>query len=269
MKFINSSSKDPYFNQLIEEELLYQSIDDFLMMYVNRPSVFLGKFQNPWLECDLHFLQSNHFDLVRRISGGGCVFHDEGNLSIALITGKDFYDGNSILKNIINFFYEYKIQVSLGDKFDLLQENYKISGSAFRQTRNRVLHHFTILFDTNLDHLQKSLSPTICESEVSTQARPSRRSKVKNIASIKSSSWDSISEFKFELIHYLKLIYQFSESDFKINHFNPKNNWEHLFGNTPEFTFRGYLIKDGRLPKNLPEKLEQSFRLALPNVEKN
>ena len=183
MKIIHSTSNSPTFNLAAEEYLFCERMDDLLFLYVNEPSVIIGCNQAIQNEVDLEFCAQNEVLIVRRMSGGGAVFHDFGNLNFCFISNKT--EGKSalndeFLKPVVSVLKELGVLVEIGKRKDLwLQKEYKITGTASHIAKNRELHHGTLLYDTNLEMLEKALSPESKDTNV--KAIASVRSTVKNL----------------------------------------------------------------------------------------
>ena len=183
MQIIHSTSTSPTFNLAAEEIFFNERRDDLLFLYVNEPSVIIGCNQAIRNEVDLDFCAQNEIRIVRRMSGGGAVFHDLGNLNFCFIANKT--EGKSALNDdflhpILDILTDLGVPVEIGKRKDLwLQKEYKITGTASHVAKNRELHHGTLLYDTNLELLEKALSPESKDSAV--KAIASVRSTVKNL----------------------------------------------------------------------------------------
>ena len=183
MQIIHSTSTSPTFNLAAEEYLFCERQDDLLFLYVNDPSVIIGCNQAIRNEVDLEFCAQNNIQIVRRMSGGGAVFHDLGNLNFCFISNKT--EGKSSLNDdflhpILDVLTDLSIPVEIGKRKDLwLQSEYKITGTASHVAKNRELHHGTLLYDTNLEMLGKALSSNQKDERV--KAIASVRSIVKNL----------------------------------------------------------------------------------------
>lgn len=183
MQIIHSTSNSPTFNLAAEEYLFAECQDDLLFLYVNEPSVIIGCNQAIRNEVDMDFCAQNETRIVRRMSGGGAVFHDLGNLNFCFISNKT--EGKSalnddFLKPIVDVLTDLGIPVAVGKRKDLwLQHEYKITGTASHVAKNRELHHGTLLYDTNLEMLESSLSSKQKDERV--KAIASVRSTVKNL----------------------------------------------------------------------------------------
>lgn len=182
MKVLISPFKNPFINLALEDFFLRtQSHLPLLFFYVNRPCVVLGRFQNPWLETNLNYLVSQDIWLVRRQSGGGCVFHDEGNLNFSFITPDPLVDRRKHAELLVEAFKRSDIELSISPRNDLWLSdldgvNKKISGSAFKQTKYASFHHGTFLVSSDLNKLEESLKHTLIPK--TTKSISSVRSKV-------------------------------------------------------------------------------------------
>ncbi len=179
-----SADGDVYRNLAIEEHLL-ETIpegDACFLTYVNSGSVVIGKHQNPWREVRLDALRSGGLALARRISGGGAVYHDEGNLNFAFIAPKARFDRLTNLRAVAGALAALGADCEINERYDLTVGGRKISGSAFCFRRERVLHHGTLLVSARLDRLSGVLGGTL--GAISTPAIASRPSPVANLSSL-------------------------------------------------------------------------------------
>ncbi len=161
-----SPSKNPFWNLSLEDRLLrYQpNLHDLILIWSSVPCVVLGRFQNPWAEAPLDYLQKHGIFLVRRQSGGGCVFQDEGNVNFTFFKRGINPRRQENLSFLNSFLQTIGLQPVINERADIvLQKNskfYKISGSACKRTKNACFHHCTLLVDSNLEQLKKALSPS-------------------------------------------------------------------------------------------------------------
>ncbi len=183
MIIIHSPSTSPSFNLAAEEVLFSDKQEDLLFLYVNEPSVILGSNQVLRNEVNTEFCKQNNIQIMRRMSGGGTVYHDLGNLNYSFITnsreGKLVLNADFLLP-VVAILKALNIPSEIGERKDLwLPGGYKISGTASHIGKKRELHHGTLLYDANLDNLTKCLTvPTI---DFSIKGTPSVPSPVKNI----------------------------------------------------------------------------------------
>jgi lipoate-protein ligase A len=182
MNVFISPFHNPFLNLALEDHFLRGGADlPLLLFYVNRPCVVLGRFQNPWLECQLPFLVEKDIWMVRRQSGGGCVFHDEGNLNFCFITKETMIDRRKHAELLKEAFAKADIELQISPRHDLwLQDKSgewkKISGSAYKQTKFGSFHHGTFLVSSDLAKLEESLKHTMIPKD--TKSIASVRSKV-------------------------------------------------------------------------------------------
>ena len=182
MKVIFSPSNNPSFNLAAEQYLLTENEGDFVLLYVDEPSVIIGLNQAVINEVDMDFCIENGIRVFRRLSGGGAVFHDEGNLNYCFISDKTEHPlGTDFLNPIIEVLASMHLPVTLGKRRDLWMEGYKVSGTASHVSKNRELHHGTLLYDTYLAMLQRVLSPS--HPNFIAKASKSVPSPVKNLRS--------------------------------------------------------------------------------------
>jgi lipoate-protein ligase A len=188
MNFLISSSSNPYWNLATEEYLLKNSTEDFIFLYLNRPSVVVGKHQITTKEINSRFTFDNNILISRRLSGGGAVFHDEGNLNFSFIQSIPLGQNasyRSIMQPLYDFLISQGVDVELSDRNDFLIHKKKISGSAMHIYKNRVLAHCTLLVECNLDNLSCSLKGN--QERFTDKSIASKRSKVTNLSEIDNS----------------------------------------------------------------------------------
>jgi len=177
-------SDDPFFNLALEDYLLHERGEDFLILSVNRPSLVIGKHQVPHVEVDAFAAEEDGVAILRRISGGGTVYHDHGNVNFAFIRqsekGKQV-DFTLYTKPVISYLEKAGIKAVFGGKNDILVDGVKISGNAEHVFRERVLHHGTILFDASFEKMRKYLRPI--SEKYSSRGVASNRTTVTNIKS--------------------------------------------------------------------------------------
>jgi len=183
MYFYRSQSTDPYFNMATEEYFLKNFEEDFFCLYINRPSVIVGKHQNTMAEINVPYVMENNIPVIRRLSGGGTVFHDLGNLNFCFIQqGKPGYlvDFKKFSQPILDVLQKLEINAWLRGKSDLVIDNKKFSGNAEHVYKNKVLHHGTLLFSSELSQLNEAIKADW--GKFTDKAVRSNRSQVTNIA---------------------------------------------------------------------------------------
>lgn len=165
---------DEYFIDTLGEE------DILLYFYINSGAVIIGRGQNPWAECNLAAMDRDGVQLVRRITGGGAVFHDEGNLNFSFIAGEKIYNLERQLGMILNAVRSLGIPCDFSGRNDLLADGKKFSGNAFCQRGNIRQHHGTLLLDADLSRLQNYLN--VDPRKLQAKGAKSVRSRVCNLS---------------------------------------------------------------------------------------
>jgi len=162
MKVIFSPTRTPSFNLAAEEFLLSESRVEMVFLYVNDPCVIIGSNQSVENEVDMDFCTLNKIEIIRRLSGGGSVFHDRGNLNYCFIHDKN-PDKSSLSTDflilVIQSLHSMQIPCEIGKRKDLWLNGFKISGTASHVSNVRELHHGTLLYNTDLEKLQNALTP--------------------------------------------------------------------------------------------------------------
>ena len=164
MKTILNESFDPRFNLALEEYVLkyLTTNEDFIFLWQNANSVIIGRNKNTIEEVNAQYVDEHHVNVVRRITGGGAVYHDLGNLNFSFITNTTKDNVNNYRKftdPVITALQSYGIPAEFGGRNDILVDGMKISGNAQAFHGHRFLHHGTILFDADLTMLGKILNP--------------------------------------------------------------------------------------------------------------
>ncbi len=180
MRLLLSQARNPYFHQAVEEHFLKVSTEEegILFLYRNGPSVLCGRNQNLRAECDPQFCRQHGIHLVRRISGGGTVYHDEGNLNVAFLVPREKFSPDEVCTRILSALRLLGISAIADAHHSLFVEGRKVFGMACSLNRTRALLHGCILVNSDLQMLQRALSPA-CPEERS--AVPSRRAPVANL----------------------------------------------------------------------------------------
>lgn len=183
MKLIVSDRYDPAYHLALEEYLFHQHTDEFALFYVNTPCVIIGSNQVWKNEVNEEFCAQYQIPVLRRMSGGGAVYHDLGNLNYSFIKNQSVGERiprGAFLKPIVSAFSYFGFQPVVGQRKDLwLPDGFKMSGTASHLAAKRELHHGTLLYDANIDHLTGALNSST--NDTSTKGIPSVPSPVKNI----------------------------------------------------------------------------------------
>lgn len=158
MRLVINDSRDPAFSLAAEEYLLTKKNEgEWLMLWRSEPSVIVGKFQNVYAEVSLTECKRCAANVYRRNSGGGCVYHDTGNLNYTIIAdrGAESPEYERFLSPIVDFLASLRINAEIRDKSAIFVGNEKISGNAESVVGGRVMHHGTLLFDADLSALRR------------------------------------------------------------------------------------------------------------------
>ena len=199
MQLLRSLSDVPQTNCALEASLLAGQ-QEVLLFYINRPSVIIGRNQRMEAEADMDYCRRNDIVVVRRISGGGAVYHDYGNINYAFIGNRSVGTvlDTDFTTPVMDALRSLGVEVVVGARKELLSEGRKISGTASYMTRGRFLFHGTLLYCTDLERLARALNgnPALCGRHIA-----SRPSPVANIAEI-TGSRESTEEFLDRLMTF-------------------------------------------------------------------
>lgn len=254
MRVLISDTFDPWFNIATEDWIFRDMLScaeleetQILFLWRNDNTVVIGRFQNPWTECNTKKMEEDNITLARRQSGGGAVFHDLGNTNFTFLSSKSSFDkgvNNKIITNAINSF---GLKSFPSGRNDLLVETAegekKISGSAFKETKDRSFHHGTLLINADMTKLGNYLNPN--KKKLESKGITSVRSRVANLQEMNPQithellSERIIQEF---FSHYQNectievLDHHFLQSLPALQkHFLRMSDWNWRFGETPQF----------------------------------
>jgi lipoate-protein ligase A len=266
MKSLILRSNDPYFNLATEDYLLHEKSDDFLILSINDPSVIIGKHQVAHREVNIRFTDEMSIPVIRRISGGGAVYHDRGNLNFAFIRrseqGKQV-DFAYYTKPVIDFLGTVGIIGVFGGKNDIAVNGLKVSGNAEHIYRERVLHHGTLLFDASVDNMRKALRPA--GGNYASRGVESNRTSVTNLKGMgrMPATIEELSSMMLAFLHdNLFEVQSFTLEETDISAISSitetkYRGWEWNFAYGPPYTFRNeysiagkryscrFFVKDG------------------------
>jgi lipoate-protein ligase A len=255
MLILNLDSYDPCFNLAVDEFLLKNRKENFLVLSVNDPSLVVGKHQAAHRETDTKFVTLHKIPVIRRISGGGTVFHDRGNINFSFILqsepGKQV-DFRRYTLPVINFLASCGIDAKFEGKNDLKVGGFKISGNAEHVYHERVLHHGTLLFETDLHNLRNALRKDV--TKYLTRAVESNPSLVMNLKE-KLTSVPDAGELKIMMLEYfLKNLPDASNSflssaelaEIQLLSNMKYRTWEWNYAYGPEYKFVNYLQVSGK-----------------------
>lgn len=185
-RFIRASATDPWVNMAWEEYLLHHVPEGGVIFYLwqVQDTVMLGKHQNAWKECDFSRLERDGGKLARRISGGGAVFQDLGTINFTFIAAKNVYDQEKQLRTVLNAVRRLGVDAAFTGRNDLTVNGRKFSGNAFCVTSRGVLHHGTLLINTDLAKMSAYLR--VSREKMALNGFASVRSRVVNLTEVNS-----------------------------------------------------------------------------------
>jgi lipoate---protein ligase len=257
MHCILSENDDPYFNLAAEEYFLHDRTEDFFMLWISKPVVITGKHQNTLAEINSRFVYEKNILVARRLSGGGTVYHDRGNLNFTFITSEEpgrLVDFSRYALPVVRFLEKNGIQAIFGGKNDILAGGCKISGNAGHVYKNRVLHHGTLLFNANLENLGSALAANT--GRYSSRAIQSNLARVANIADLLVRRI-GIEEFSRRLFDFIGE--RFSGNRYSLSPgetatirqlaFKKYMQWEWIYGYSPDYRFENEFHLEGRVIK--------------------
>ncbi|GMG97913.1 lipoate--protein ligase [Tepidimicrobium xylanilyticum] len=246
MIYIRNDDNRPQFN-LALEQYVFDNLDQFdeiFLLWINEPSIIVGKHQNTIQEINLDYVRENNINVVRRLSGGGAVYHDYGNLNYTIISkSKDTsaFNFEAFTKPVIEVLAKLGIKAEFTGRNDITIDGKKFCGNAQYMKKGKVLHHGAMLFDTDLEVLEKALK--VSKDKIESKGVKSVRSRVTNIKDHLKEDI-TIEDFKQLLLEHMfkgnKEIkeYKLTEEDYaNINKLMEERyaTWEWNFGSSPDF----------------------------------
>ena len=246
-----SGSLDPFWNLAMEQHLLDTVPSGCCLLYLwqNENTVVIGRNQNPWAECRVVLLEEEGGHLVRRLSGGGAVFHDRGNLNFTFLVPTGDYDLRKQQRVLLEACKSFGIPAELSGRNDLTADGRKFSGNAFYRSGDRSYHHGTLLVDTDGEKLSRYLTPAKAKLEAKGVA--SVRSRVVNLVELCPGI--TIGGLKRALVSAFESVYglpsrpkELTEADrIRIDELREHyGSWAWRFGQRLPFTWRA----EGRFP---------------------
>lgn len=251
MYFIdNKGITDPRINLAIEEYVLKKmdiEKDDYLLFYINQPSIIIGKNQNTVEEINTDYVEENGILVVRRLSGGGAVYHDLNNLNFSFLTkddGNSFSNYKKFTQPVVDALAKLGVNAELSGRNDILAEGKKVSGNAQYSTRGRMFSHGTLMFNLDIDAVVNSLR--VKQDKIESKGIKSVRSRVTNILDLLPEKI-TVEQFRMEILKSIFggeeniQYYELTDEDWENIHEISKNRyqlWEWNYGKSPRFNIQ-------------------------------
>ncbi len=248
----NEEITDPRINLAIETYLLQEMPleEPILLFYINEPSIIIGRNQNTIEEINVDYVEEKGIHVVRRLSGGGAVYHDIGNLNFSFIMpddGESFRNFAKVTQPIIDALHAMGVEgAQLKGRNDLVIDDRKFSGNAMYATSGRMFAHGTLMFDSDVNEVVNALK--VRKDKIESKGIKSIRSRVTNIKPYLSDEYQNVSTKDFRQAILLRIfgvdkvedvkVYQLTDEDWeKINRISEKyyRNWDWNYGKSPEF----------------------------------
>lgn len=247
LTYIRSRQHNPYLNLALEEYLLENVKEDECILYLwqNEKTVVFGRNQNPWQECKINELKDDGGYPVRRLSGGGAVFHDLGNLNFTFLIRKSHYDVSKQLEVIIKALENLGIPAKRSGRNDITVNDKKFSGNAFYTDGTHCYHHGTILVDVNMKDLSKYLN--VSADKLKSKGVDSVKSRVTNLKEHRRDL--SIDMMCNELVKAFSQVYNLRTNEILAADIEEKElerrrdffeSWDWIYGKNIPFVYETY-----------------------------
>lgn len=286
LRIIQRPETDPYFNLAAEEHVLKTASANTFMAWRNEPSVIIGKHQNRSREINHEFIHAHGIPVIRRITGGGAVYQDPGNINFSFIytdRQENLVDYRYFTRPVVDFLRKLGLNAAFEEKSNIVVDGWKVSGNSAHVHRGKVLHHGTLLFDASLDKLERSILGH--EDRYQDAAVRSARKNVANIRPLLRKAMDAeafLAAFTAFILENARetVTDPFSEAENLAIHslakdkystpawnigYSPASRYSHRWiANGEEFGIELYL-KDGRMEKIFisgPGRHDAIFRRA-------
>jgi lipoate-protein ligase A len=251
MKLINNNQITDATLNLALEEWAVRNLDleneDYLLFYINRNAIIIGKHQNTIEEINSEYVKEKNIQVVRRISGGGTVYHDDGNLNFSFLTKfsqDSIHNFKKFTEPVVKTLNELGVKAELNGRNDITVDGKKISGNAQFSNTKAMFSHGTVLFNSNLDDVVEALNVKI--DKIESKGIKSIRSRVANISDYLNENM-SIFDFREKLLESIfgssenypvlnlrenqwKEVYELANSKYR--------NWDWNYGRSPEFNIQ-------------------------------
>ena len=244
LTFINTDNTYPYQNLAVEEYLLLHCGENECILYLwqNRNTIVIGRNQNAWKECLVSKLEEENGFLVRRLSGGGAVYHDLGNLNFTFLVRKENYDLDKQLEVILRAAQKLGVHAEKSGRNDILVEGRKFSGNAFYEQGDHCYHHGTLMVNVNLGELSRYL--TVSKEKLQSKGVDSVRARVANLSEFAPEM--TVDLLREKLLEAFEEVYGGKADIIKIEDLDAEDiagrtqrfaSWDWIFGKKLDFQY--------------------------------
>ncbi len=242
--YIEGTGTYPYNNLAVEEHLLLNCRKNQCILYLwqNKHTIVIGRNQNAWKECLVSKLEEDKGHLVRRLSGGGAVYHDLGNLNFTFLVTKENYNLDKQLDVIIKGIGKFGIKAEKSGRNDILIDNRKFSGNAYYETGEQCYHHGTIMVNVNISELSKYL--TVSKQKLQSKGVDSVKSRVANLTEFNSEI--TVESLKKNLLSAFEEVYELKAETIRVDDLDTDDinrrrehfeSWDFKFGKKINFKY--------------------------------
>ncbi|HEO2705449.1 TPA: lipoate--protein ligase [Streptococcus agalactiae] len=259
MKYIVNTSNDPAYNVALEAYAFQKltDIDEIFILWINEPAIIIGRHQNTIQEINKEFIDKNGIHVVRRLSGGGAVYHDLNNLNYTIIsnnTQEGTFDFQTFSKPVIDTLAKLGVKAEFTGRNDLEINGQKFAGNAQAYYKGRMMHHGCLLFDVDMSVLGQALK--VSKDKIESKGIKSVRARVTNIVDHLSDKI-TVQEFSDAILAQMKEEYpemdEYVLSDAELSEIqamrdNQFATWDWTYGKAPEYTIeRGVRYPAGKI----------------------
>ncbi|HFZ7291976.1 TPA: lipoate--protein ligase [Streptococcus agalactiae] len=259
MKYIVNTSNDPAYNVALEAYAFQKltDIDEIFILWINEPAIIIGRHQNTIQEINKEFIDKNGIHVVRRLSGGGAVYHDLNNLNYTIIsnnTQEAAFDFQTFSKPVIDTLAKLGVKAEFTGRNDLEINGQKFAGNAQAYYKGRMMHHGCLLFDVDMSVLGQALK--VSKDKIESKGIKSVRARVTNIVDYLSDKI-TVQEFSDAILAQMKEEYpemdEYVLSDAELSEIqamrdNQFATWDWTYGKAPEYTIeRGVRYPAGKI----------------------